>query len=71
MFYTKLSDSPAITSDTLLGTIGGNMALFLGISFLSFVEVMELFYEIVKAAVGFKFKNNSKNKVNQQNFISN
>ena len=71
MFYTKLSDSPAITSDTLLGTIGGNMALFLGISFLSFVEVMELFYEIVKAAVGFKFKNNSKNKVNQQNFITN
>jgi hypothetical protein len=29
--YTKIDDSPAITSDTLFGILGGNLGLLLGL----------------------------------------
>ena len=37
---------PAMTIITLVSNIGGVLGLFLGISFLSFVEVFELGFDI-------------------------
>lgn len=45
--YTSLDDNPQYTIQDLLGNIGGQLGLFIGISFLSFIEFLQLFVEIV------------------------
>ena len=37
--YTNVDEEPKMTVDTLIGTIGGHLHLFLGMSLLSFVEI--------------------------------
>ena len=51
IYYSDLnieisSEMPAMTFITLVSNIGGVLGLFLGMSFLSFVEVFELGFEI-------------------------
>ena len=56
--YTQVDEEPRITVDTLIGTIGGHLHLFMGMSLLSFVEIfllcmrfinVNIFYGIVGA----------------------
>ena len=46
--YTALIESPTLTPDTLLGNIGGALGLFIGISLLSVVEILELLCELIR-----------------------
>lgn len=44
--YTYISETAAIDSASLVSNIGGTLGLFLGMSILSFVEVIELVIEL-------------------------
>ena len=44
--YTKISESPKISTSSLVSNIGGTMGLYVGISLLSLVEIIELVIEI-------------------------
>lgn len=44
---TYIKEIPEINGDQLLGNIGGNLALFAGMSALSFVEIIELIVELI------------------------
>jgi hypothetical protein len=46
MTYTKVIEQPALPFIELLANIGGLAGLFLGISILSFVELVEIFVEV-------------------------
>ena len=46
--YDALVESPVLTFDVLLGNVGGSLGLFIGISFLSLVEIFELIFEILR-----------------------
>ena len=43
--YTRISQLPKMDFFDLISNIGGNLGLFIGISFLSFAEIIELFIE--------------------------
>lgn len=43
--YTEI---PEISLDNLISIMGGNLGLFLGISFLSSIEFIELFFELIR-----------------------
>lgn len=45
--HTRISESELITFESLLGTVGGQIGLFMGASFLSFAEFIELIVDIV------------------------
>jgi amiloride-sensitive sodium channel subunit alpha len=45
--FTHISESPELTFELLLGDIGGQMHLFIGLSFLTMLELVELFFEVV------------------------
>lgn len=57
MFYTLINETPAMTIDQMLGTIGGNLGLFLGMSFLTLLEIVEVSYYTIY----YFFIRNSKN----------
>ena len=40
--YTTIEEKPEITFENLIGTIGGHLHLFLGMSIFSFVEILEM-----------------------------
>ena len=42
MYYTLVDETPAITIDLLVAIIGGNLALFVGMSILSIIEGFEV-----------------------------
>lgn len=44
---TYTSELPAVTAISLFGSVGGNLGLFIGISILTFVELLELFINII------------------------
>ncbi|RMZ95640.1 amiloride-sensitive sodium channel subunit alpha-like isoform X2 [Brachionus plicatilis] len=44
---TEITENRSISWDGLVGSIGGTLGLFLGISFLSFVEIIDLLLQIV------------------------
>ena len=46
--YTALVETPTVTLNTLIGNIGGQLGLFIGISFLSLIEVVEFGFEILR-----------------------
>ena len=48
--YTQISETPSQLVVDLLSSIGGTMGLYLGVSFLSFVEVFELAFELLALA---------------------
>ena len=45
--YTKISESPKLSTSNLISNIGGTMGLYVGISLLSLVEIIELIIEII------------------------
>lgn len=55
----NITETPAITIYDLLPNIGGTMGLFVGISALSFVEIVEIVIEIL-TLLGKKLKNRKK-----------
>jgi hypothetical protein len=46
--YISFTESEKISTEDLLGNIGGQLGLFIGISFLSVIEVVELGLEIIR-----------------------
>lgn len=44
--YVAITESPSLNLVTLLSNIGGTLGLFLGISVLSFIEILEVFLEV-------------------------
>jgi len=44
--YTLISESPKTETFSFISSIGGILGLFLGISFLSLIEIFEIAYEI-------------------------
>ena len=56
--YTLIKQQPKVEVVDLVSSVGGTLGLFLGISFLSFVEIIELLIEI--AFILFKQKNSNK-----------
>ncbi len=46
-YFTQTIESPAMTFELLLGDVGGQIHLFIGISFLSLLEVVELIVEFL------------------------
>ena len=45
--YTKVEEEPKITWDNLIGTLGGHLHLFLGMSFISLIELIELVVQLI------------------------
>jgi hypothetical protein len=45
--YTVIDQVPKMNILDLISNIGGNLGLFIGVSFLSFAEIIELFIEIL------------------------
>lgn len=44
---TEIIEKPAITTEKLISNLGGPLSLFLGFSFLSFIELVEFFIETI------------------------
>jgi hypothetical protein len=44
---TEISETPTMTFENMLANIGGTLGLFIGVSLLSFVELIELLFEII------------------------
>ena len=59
MSYTNVDEAAKMTLDNLIGTIGGHLHLFLGMSLLSFVEIIAF---IVSKSGTFVFLYNAKAK---------
>jgi hypothetical protein len=55
--YTLIQESPKTEISDLVSNIGGLAGLFLGVSFLSFVEVFELLFDLVRILVNSKNEN--------------
>lgn len=45
--YTKITEKQAMEPQSLFPSVGGTLGLFLGISILSFVEIIEVAIEII------------------------
>jgi hypothetical protein len=45
--YTEIAEVPVFTIINLISNIGGTLGLFLGLSLLSFIEIVELFFNIL------------------------
>jgi hypothetical protein len=52
--YIQFTESASLTWDTLLGNIGGQLGLFIGISILSVVEMFEILFEIIRTIIDHK-----------------
>ncbi|RNA09553.1 FMRFamide-activated amiloride-sensitive sodium channel isoform X1 [Brachionus plicatilis] len=52
--YTLIEESPAMTLEALFGLIGGQLGLFMGASFLSFMEILEMVINIARAYINNK-----------------
>jgi hypothetical protein len=45
---TEITESPSMTLVDLVANIGGTLGLFIGVSLLSFVEIIELLMEVIR-----------------------
>ena len=52
--YTLISELPSQTAVDLMGSIGGTLGLYIGISFLSFIELVEIILQIAFIVYGNK-----------------
>ncbi len=57
--YTQIRESPAETFEKLLGDVGGQINLFVGLSFLTVLEIFELGFHIMLLVYRAKFKKNN------------
>jgi hypothetical protein len=62
--YTRITEIPKTELIDLIASIGGNLGLFIGISFLSFAELFELIIEII--VILFHKNNNTVEILNNQ-----
>ena len=62
LIYTSIAESPASTISDLISFIGGNLGLFLGMSFLSLVEVIDILIQLIQVQLK---KEMNKNKIIQ------
>lgn len=46
--YPKISEVPEMDFSSLLSNLGGKLGLFMGVSVLSFIEILELFIEAIR-----------------------
>ncbi|XP_042857069.1 low-density lipoprotein receptor-related protein-like [Penaeus japonicus] len=46
MYYDVIEETPAYTWDTLLSNIGGSLGLFIGVSLVSILEVLEFLWDV-------------------------
>ena len=49
--YLEITQIPKMTAFSLIASIGGSLALFIGIRFLSLVEILEFFIDVFYALV--------------------
>jgi hypothetical protein len=61
MSYTQTIENPALTFETFISNIGGILGLFIGISVLSFLEIIDLFVYIVLAI--YEYRKSFKTKI--------
>ena len=54
--YTDISESLAMSFDTMMGLIGGQFGLYMGASFLSFVEIFEMFINLGRLFIKYRNK---------------
>jgi hypothetical protein len=47
MRYTEISQQAKMVISDLISGLGGEFGLFIGVSFLSFIETVELFLEVL------------------------
>lgn len=47
MFYYETTEEPRLTLELLIATIGGHFGLFLGVTILSFVELVEIIFNLI------------------------
>jgi hypothetical protein len=67
LIYTEVDDEVAFDFGHLLSSVGGTMGLFLGISILSLLEIVELIYEFIYvyfSCSSFSLDKAFKNKIN-------
>ncbi|CAF1056474.1 unnamed protein product [Brachionus calyciflorus] len=56
--YTNIVETPSMSLDTMMGLIGGQFGLYMGASFLSFVEILEMMINLGRLYA--KYKNKKK-----------
>ena len=61
LVYTQVEQVPSMDILTLMSGIGGTMGLFLGMSFISFLEIIEVFIEVLYVLKD-SFTNEAKSK---------
>ena len=44
---TVLQDKPALGLESLLGTMGGTLNLWIGISFITLIEIIDLIFNVI------------------------
>ena len=64
--YTKIIETPALTIDSIIAFIGGNLGLFLGMSLLTLIEAIDFLFYIVHYRI--TQKNIDTNKVKDFNY---
>ena len=47
LYYTSFHESPSVTPNDMFGLVGGQLGLFLGISILSFIEIVEIIIDSI------------------------
>ena len=67
LYYTLVEENAAMTFQSLLGTVGGQLGLFIGISFLSLIEIIEIAIEL--AYFHYKFKNEKSKTLQISSFL--
>ena len=71
--YTSNKETASIDAFTIMSNFGGTLGLFIGVSFLSFVEIFEFLYRILHAIIEIKLYRkvaNQVNKINEPNSVS-
>ena len=59
--YTLISQQPKTILADLVSNVGGTLGLFLGMSFLSFIEIVEIIFELSNVLLFTKEKNSVSN----------
>jgi acid-sensing ion channel 5 len=60
--YTEIDENPAMDIVALLGSLGGNLGLFLGASVLSFTELFIFLYDLTKQGLKVLWANHQMKK---------
>lgn len=67
LYYTSIDEVPVMSSSALFGYIGGQLGLFMGLSVLSFLEIIDLFVTYTIAYISFRIRKSKELKEKQKN----